>query len=217
MTIETAYDKFLEYVNKNAINDEIAADEYRFILHFRSAELSLLEEYLERRNEDDIRAIQRFLKPEKLQVGTTSTAFTSYKLPTDFFDFSNVSITASKGSCKDTLYTFEVKNEDVEEYLRDDHNNPSFEARETFYTIFNDSINVYKDDFKIERVDLFYYRYPRQPDIQGYELEEGKVSTNVDPEWDDKMVERIIKLAAGNFLLANDDPKQSALKQESII
>ena len=52
---------------------------------------------------------------------------------------------------------------------------------------------------------LSYYRYPREVDMEGYVREDGSYSTNIDPEWDDKITERIIEFCVADFDINNDN------------
>ena len=98
-----------------------------------------------------------------------------------------------------------MKNENVHELLQDEYNKPSFKWRETFYSFADDMIVIYVDNFTISELFLTYYRYPKEVDMVGYVKEDGSYSVNIDPEWDDKVVERIIEFCVADFDINNDD------------
>ena len=66
MSVEEAYHVFTEKVNRNSINDNIMVDRSRFISLFNEAQIRFVEWILEKRNEDDIRHIQRLMVCDKV-------------------------------------------------------------------------------------------------------------------------------------------------------
>lgn len=201
MTINEAYLKFLEKVNKNYTNDNISADRGRFILLFNEVQNKFVEWVLEKRNEDEIRYVQKLLIYDKrLKLKQKVLNHQDFKLPSDFFSFSNIQAFASKDSCKnEKIYLFEIKQENREELLHDEFNKPSFKYRETFYSFGEDEVKIYIDEFDISKVFLTYYRYPIQVDISGYVKEDGSNSIDIDPELDDKVVDRILTTCSKDF------------------
>ena len=207
MNIGTAYLKFIEKVNKNFTNDNISVDIGRFVSLFNAKQIRFLEYVLEKRNEDDIRYIQKMLvKDLGLLLSSVSLNHCDFELPENFFSFVNVQAFANGGGCSSqSIMLWEIKNENVHELLQDEYNKPSFKWRETFYSFADDKIVIYVDDFKIDQVYLTYYRYPKPIDMEGYIREDSTFSVNIDPEWDDKITERIIDFCVADFHLNNDD------------
>lgn len=80
---------------------------------------------------------------------------------------------------------WEAKNENVHELLGDDNNKPSFDYRETFYTIGDGKVVVYESGFRTEEVKMTYYRNPVRVDLAGYINAAGERSTDIDPELPD--------------------------------
>ena len=72
---------------------------------------------------------------------------------------------------------WEAKNENVHELLGDDNNRPSFDYRETFYTIGDGKVVVYEDGFLTDEVRMTYYRNPVRVDLAGYINAAGERST----------------------------------------
>lgn len=207
MKIEEAYIRFVDIVNRNLTNNNVNVDKIRFIFLFNSASIKYLSWILEKRNEDDIRQIAPFLVLDSgLSVLEKQTQFDKFSLPKDYFDLANVSVFATKGNCiNQKLFTFEAKSENTEELLSDENNKPSFEYRETFYLTASKSLIIYKDNFDIESAVLAYYRYPKKVDIDGYFKEDGKGSISVDPEFDDRAIEKILLIMAKDFTATNGD------------
>jgi hypothetical protein len=207
MNIGTAYLKFLEKVNKNYTNDNISVDVGRFVSLFNAKQIRYLEYVLEKRNEDDIRYVQKMLvKDRVLSFAGNVVNHYDFELPTDYFAFVNVQAKAGSGACTSKyINLWEVKNENIHELLQDEYNKPSFKWRETFYSFSSDRITIYVDSFSISEVYLSYYRYPRAVDMSGYIKENGDYSTDMDPEWDDKIVERIIEFCVADFDLNTEN------------
>lgn len=207
MNIGTAYLKFLEKVNKNYTNDNISVDRGRFVSLFNAKQIRFLEYVLEKRNEDDIRYVQKMLVKDKSLLFSGKTLnHCDFNLPDDLFSFVNVQAMADNSICSsEPIVLWEVKNENIHELLQDEYNKPSFKWRETFYSFSEDKIIVYVDNFNISKVFLSYYRYPREVDMAGYVKEDGKYSLDLDPEWDDKIVERIIEFCVADFDINNDN------------
>ncbi|MDC7248894.1 MAG: hypothetical protein PQJ49_03135 [Sphaerochaetaceae bacterium] len=218
MNINEAYLKFTQKVNKNYTNDNIVVDRGRFVLLFNEVQNKFVEWILEKRNEDDIRDIQILLVPDKqLSLKEKILNHQDFELPKDFFSFSNIQIFGRSKGCKSTkLFSYEVKSENVEELLNDEHNKPSFKYRETFYKIGANTVNVYVDDFDIAKVYLTYYRYPRKVDIEGYTKLDETASTSIDPEFDDKIVDRILSACAKEFNINDENLQKIQFEKDRI-
>lgn len=218
MTTQTAFDKYQIKVNKNLSTGSVAIDRGRFVLLFNEASNKLIEYILDKKNEDDIRYIQKILVTDySLNISEYNREYYKFNLPKDYFDFSNASAIASKQSCKNKkIFLFEVKDDDKNEFLQDEFNKPSFEARESLFNITSDTIKVYVDDFEIEKLNISYYRYPTQIKLLNEEDPESDFDNNFNPEFDDKFVDRILSIATGEFQLNIENSKFQADKARAI-
>lgn len=218
MDIGTAYLKFVEKVNKNYTNDNISVDRGRFITIYNEESNKFVEWLLEKRNEDEIRDIQLLLVNDKSLVLKGKTLnHQDFTLPSDYFNFSNIQALASTNDCKDKkLLLTEIKSENREELLHDEFNKPSFKYRESFYMFSNNTVNIYTDDFDISKVYLTYYRYPKQVDIEGYTRDDNTTSTNIDPEFDDKVVNRILTACSKAFNINNDNLQRMLIDRDRL-
>ena len=207
MNIEEAYLQFVNQVNRNLTNNKINVDKPRFVLLYNNIANRYIEWILEKRNEDAIRYISPLLVPRKKLVKEGSHhTYDSFILPDDYFDLANLHVHCSNGSCKEIeVKPWEVKVEDVEEKYQDKFLEPSLAWRHTFYHTADNKVLVYKKGFDVQEVFLSYYRYPVQIDIAGYTRLDGTQSQNVDPELDDKVVERILIAMSKEFSANNDD------------
>ncbi len=195
------YIRLLQKANENFTNDNIAIDKSRAYLLIKEAQNKFIEWNLQKRNEDSLRDLQQILVDDKkLVLKNSHLTHTNYSIPKNYFDFSNLTVYATKGKCEDKpMLPLEIKDEN-KHLLEFDHNNkPSFEYRETFYNLASDAIKIYKSDFDITRAYLSYYRFPKEIDFEGYVKADGSPSVNSDPEWNDKIMDRIISLAAKDF------------------
>ncbi len=208
MKIKEVYVSFLDTVNRNMTNNNLNVDLPRFITLLNTTLQRYVSWILEKRNEDVIRYISPLLILEKsLEKSEQKQNFTTFHLPKDYFDFANLHVYASKGNCKmqKLKKPFEVKSEDIEELIGDSSNEPSFEYRETFYLTTEKKVAVYKKDFEIDKVDLTYYRYPKKLDIEGYIKIDNTSSVDIDPELDDKVMNKVIVAMAKQFSATNGD------------
>lgn len=210
MTTQTAFDKFQIKVNNNSETGKIAVDRGRFVLLFNEAQNRLIEYILDKKSEDDIRYIEAILVQQfKLTLFKSDKDYQDFSLPKDYFDFSSLHATADKGKCSDKKMTlFEIKDDDSSLILEDEYNNPSFLAREAPFSIASNKIKIYKDEtFQYNKVFLNYYRYPVQIKLVNDADPESEFVENLNPEFDDKFVDRIISVASGEFELNNENQK----------
>lgn len=208
MLVEQAYQKYLNKVEKNGVNDNISTDRGRFVILYNESQNKIQESLLDRRGEDDIRYIQKPLVPNKeISSKTKTEQYYKFPLPGDYFDFANVYASCSKDSCSSQkIDLFPMKEEDKNEVLQDEFNKPSFLWRESLYTIGSDAINVYYDDFSVDNISLSYYRYANQIVLLDPDDPESQFNETQKIEFDDKLTDRIISLCAGEFELNNEDP-----------
>lgn len=218
MTIEEAYLAFVNKVEQNIINDGMSADRDRFIILFNAAQIKYVEWVLEKRNTDDIKSIQKLLVLDKhLEQGRETRNFVSFTLPKDYLEFVNVDAVASKGKCGNrNMKLWDAKTANIEEILHDEFNKPSFEYEETFYTIASDKVNIYKSDFTLNEARLSYYRYPVKVDMEGYIRADESISSNIDPEFDDRVVNKIITICAKDFSINSREFDKAQMETQNI-
>ena len=205
MNCELIYQKINEKTNKNHNNGGIAMDRSRAVSSFNEEQNRFIEWVLQKKNTDAIHDIQNLLVREKLKLKEVGKNFASFTLPNNFFAFSNIKVTASNGTCTDFLLPVPVKPENQEEILFDENNKPSFKYRECPYFIQNNSITILTDNFTIDNLGLLYYRNPKPFNIKGYIDESNQESFDSEPEFSDRIVDRIISMVATSFDLNNEN------------
>lgn len=149
--------------------------------------------------------LQVLLKSESLNVRPRRLFVESDKLPEDYLYFKRVTPIVSKDSCLDVSIASDLREEgNVDKLL----NIPSFEFEETFHTLVGNRVRVYhNDEFKVNRVELVYYRVPKKVSFSNLETK---------LEFKDDLCEMIIdetvKLIASDIESVN----QKQLAQERV-
>lgn len=209
MTIQEAYLRSLQKNEQNLANGGIKLDPGRFVLLFNEAQDRLIRYYLNRKDDETIRSIQTLLvywKSLNKVNHIDDPESTSFSLPDDYLWFSNIKGSFYYNGCEvGDFVMWEAKNENVHELLGDDNNRPSFDYRETFYTIGDGKVVVYEDGFRTDEVRMTYYRNPVRVDLAGYINAAGERSTDIDPELPDPLVEEILDMVAKQFNLNENE------------
>lgn len=220
MRIEDCYLKSLQKAEENATNGGIKMDRARFIQMFNSEQIRLVRSFLDLRNDNRIKHIQHLMvysKELERKSSYDKPKSVSFSFPEDYLEFVNVDGIFTKGECEATDFAmWETKNEDIQELIADEFNKPNFEYRETFYTIGEDSVRVYVSDFDVKSLNMTYYRYPKNVDIEGYIKYDGTQSTSIDPELDDRLVEQILNMIEKQFGLNESEYNRYALDADNV-
>ena len=216
-TTSQAYERFIIKINENATTDRVSCNKGKFVILFNNNTNRYIEYTLDKRFEDDIRYIQSIRVDDlKLVASKKHLDHEEYPIPKNYFDFSNLYIRGTKDKCSDKIDCFEIKDEDRDNILRDDFQSPSFKFREAPFLISSNKIIVYTvGDFKVDSAYLSYYRYPKQIGLTNPENPESGFNLN-NPEFDDKVVNRIIDLCASEFYTNTDDQKFQVEKANAI-
>jgi len=153
---------------------------------------------------DVIDDIQVLLKPLTLKGKNHPEYFETELLPKDFFTIKRVTPLVISENCGELTFSSKLREEEnVNDYLADYAMQPAPELQETFHTLMGNRIRVYTNgEFKIDKIHLIYYRYPKDLDFVGCEHIDGSDSFEVDPEFKNDVVELIIDEAAS--ILAGD-------------
>lgn len=220
MDIGEVYLRALQKSEQNLANGGIKLDKGRFVFLFNESQDRLVRYYLNRKDDETVKSIQSLLVYWRSldRLGRMeSPEATRFALPEDFLWFSNVAGTFQMGECSVTDFNiWDVKNENVHELMADENNKPSFDFRETFYSIGEDSIIVYEDGFNTSSLRLTYYREPRRVDIEGYLRPDGTASSSVDPELPDDMVEQVLDMMAKQFGLNEDNLSRYQFDKDNV-
>ena len=201
MKLRQIFNEVRLLLEKNYSGNNLNLDEGRFVIYFNFIKDRVQSYLLDKRSDDSIRLLSKYLVIEEpLREVDEENLYTTYSLPENYFDFSNVTIYASKGVCNDIqLLGNEVKSENKNILLTDIATKPSFFYRETLYLLSENGITVYKDeDFNLSGVELTYYKKIGEVDLAGYLRLDGTTSQDIDTDITDNLtpyfVNGIIKL-----------------------
>lgn len=218
MTTNEAYERYLIELEANGTTDKIQSTKGRFVVNYNKYLNRLVEYFIEKKFDDDNRYIQKLKIIDKsIPKVKTSQNKELFKIPDNYFDFIDLNTYASTDRCRDQFfYTKEIKSENTNSYLSDEFTKPSFKYRESFYTIAEDNITLYTDNnFTFTKVYLSYYRKPQQIKLIDPENPESQLE-DIELEFDDKFLNRVITLAAAGHSLNVDDPKYQNLIQQAL-
>ena len=217
MNVYTAYEKFQIKANKNSGTGKVSIDRGRFVIIFNESSNKLIEYILDKKNEDDIRYLEKILVSDyPITSSESKEDYQKFNLPKDYFDLSSAYAKATKGVCQNQkVFLFEIKDDDKGEIMQDEFNKPSFEAREAPFHITSGTVKLYKEDFTFTSLYLSYYRYPIQIKLLDEQDPESDFDGDFNPEFDDKFVDRIISLASGEFELNNESQKSQLDKMRA--
>lgn len=220
MRIIDCYLRALQKAEENATNGGIKLDKARFVQLFNEEQNRLVLYLLDKRNEDDIRYLQKLVvysKDISKNRSIDNQISDLFSLPSDYFDFINVSGVFSRGECSASDFNlWEAKNENVNELLADEFNKPSYDYRDAFYTIGEEGVRIYKSDFNVDKLFLSYYRYPNPVDISGYIKSDNSSSTDIDPELDDKLVDIILNMVEKQFALNESEYNRYQIDSDNV-
>lgn len=208
-TTEQAFIKFQIKINENYESSKIGIDRGRFVILFNEAQNKMVEVILNRKGTDDYTYIQNILVPEKeISRETSTTESDVFLMPDDLLNFSSAYSLATKGLCKNKkISLFDIKDDNKTEILQDEFNQPSFLAREAPLSMADNRFFLYKKDFTHEKLFLSYYRYPKQIQLLEPENPESPFDPNINPEFDDLLLDRILSMASSEFEANSESQK----------
>jgi|SRR6187402_2795788 len=196
---ELIYLKFLAKVNKGNTQGDISCDKDRFVLIFNEVKNRWVEKTLKVKDSILIDSLQEIVKPYKLQNGVDKKTYEEYPLPDDFYEAILGNCLAKRKKCKRNLYLRQVKNQDKNLLRFNVNYKPDFDFEWSFFSIQDNTIRVYKDDFSIEGGEIEYYQVLPNLDVEGYDNIDGTPSTNVELPLSEQYIDQIINLAAEEF------------------
>lgn len=199
--------KVEERLNKLSSNDYDNIECWQIVEAFNKAQIEWVRRQLRganlfkdgdensRRRIDDI---QRLLKVIPLSVNDKGIYFESNNiLPDEYLEFKRVDAEATNECCSNkipmSIYLAEEDNRS--QLLRDEHKNPSYEWGETFCTLISNKLRIFTNGkFKIENVELTYYRFPVYIQFENcIDPYTTKISTqNIECEFKNDIIELLI-------------------------
>lgn len=197
--------KIKQRLNKLDSNDYDNIEPWQIIEAFNKAQIQWIRRNLHGSNkyqEGDegskrrIDDLQVLLVEQVLTGVERALFFESSSLPLDYLQYKRVSIQVQTDCCPiDSMIVYLSEEANVDELLKDQFRKPSFAWRETFCTLFDDTLRVYTNgEFSVINPTLTYYRKPVYIEIAGVENPYTGIVSAVDipSEFRDDITELLI-------------------------
>lgn len=217
MSPELMYLKFLQKINKNSTQFNIACDRGRFVLLINEQKDKWQESNLKDKDSILIDALRETIKNVKLLNPQIKDNYVEYPLDFDFYEHILCKNVCQKEECKGIVYSREVKNQNKNILEFDENQRPDFDYEWTFNTVQGGVLRVYKRDFDILETDLEYYARIPAFDMAGYINIEGNASQDAPITiLSDQYIDQIISFAAKEFMMDYESQAGIAIATERI-
>lgn len=141
----------------------------------------------------NVEDIQPILKDGELSGTNRDHYFETLDLPKDFLSLASLEVLAERDGCKDSITVDLLEQGNTEFFLNENTTEPSFEWRQSFYTMNSNKLRIYTSDFNILSCKFVYYRKPHPIAIEGCEDEFGAPISDTQCEFKDDVVEMLIQ------------------------
>jgi hypothetical protein len=203
MTVAEAIIYLQVELNKNLTNRNLSVRDAQAILLLRKAQSDYVRNIIfNERNSDNLEIVNILLENETLQLSNKKSDMYMFKFPDNVIRVENAKIYANSGSCEVELEGVDVKNKNKVILGNNQNTKADITFRFAPYTIGSNSVRV-EADFGIGKVNIDYYREPALIDVAGYLNADNTPSRNVEFEFSDGVVMKIVDLAVRNFLTYN--------------
>jgi len=218
MTSEELYYEIHLLVNKNNSQQNINIEKPHFVQLFNREYDKWLYEVLNNKNKDNsINDIQELLiTGVELDILENKEDYNVYKLPLNFFNYSESKVVATKNNCNKKLFVYNIHPKEINVYVQDEFSKPSFEWEETIATVSNNKLFVYKSDFEISKCLLSYYRDTEDIELEGYIKLNGEYSKNIDIDLSDVYKRQILDRVAKEINREFENTQAFQLSQERL-
>ena len=193
MTVLDAYTYVQDGLNKLSTNSGENIPKNNFVRAFNAVQYQWVEDRVKLNELNKIRIdeIQQLVSNSVLEAPSKKTQYYEFTLPQNYYHYIR-SYTDLNGCSLDNWL---VKEGDINVLLSDEFWKPSKEWGETICTLGQDKLKVYYDDFSIKRINLTYFRYPIEINMEdGYPDVNGSPTVNVDPEFKGSSLIEILNL-----------------------
>lgn len=208
ITSQEAYFKFLVKINKGSTQFNATVDRSAFCSLYNESQRRWLNKNTPETTSDEINNVQSIIVNKVLPPLTVTSEFVTFDLPKDWFNSADCYVLANQKKCKKRVINlYQVRSISVRKLMTDDNSNPSFDFEESFYTIENDKIKVYKKDFSIVNLSFGYYKEPKNIEIEGGVRPDNTPMSNINPELADIFVDQIISEAATEYMRNWENPQ----------
>lgn len=160
---------------------------------YQESVYSLFQEYL--KAEGALDEVADFFAPlqssYKQRVGLNKGRYFLFKTPADLEHPTTVWVEGIT-SCPAKMEVDIVSSKEVQNLYLDEFTTPSVEWEWTFGVLEPSGLRVYVTDFEVRNLELDYYKKVPPISIEGFILDNGQPSTNIDPIYDGRMLEKIL-------------------------
>lgn len=201
------YTKLLLKVNKGNSGGNIIIDKPRFVLLFNECKNRWVGKTLKSKDSILIDSLWETIDNIEILNGIESETYTDFIIPDDYYELIGGTCEAYRKPCTRTLYMREVKNQNKSILKFDVNQRPNFDYEWTFCTVQKKYVRVYRTDFKVKKVNVEYYKYIPDIDIEGYLRIDDTPSTNIDINISDQYVDEMINMTAEEFMRDFNNPE----------
>lgn len=155
------------------------------------------------RNSDNLDIVNALLRTKSINRTKKENLTQYFKVPENFIRIESVEGIGRKNGCEAKLRAIPVKTRNKSIYNTNKNYKSNWFFRDTFYTIAEESIK-FEADFDITKLNVEYYREPRRISVAGWQQADGTTSQDVEWEFGDSFIHKVIDAAARNFLQLNN-------------
>lgn len=212
MDIETAYIYIQDRLNKLATDSNQSISKRQFVYAFNKMQLHWFTNRVKvsEMDQDRQEELQQFIPPTLCLTPIKSKKENALviNIPEDYFYYKRVY--GTECDCDVKVYAYPKTEGHVNRYESNEFYKPSLKWEETFFTPRNNKIYFYVDDFYCGKINLVYYRCPKEVDMEGIKYH-NRTGVNADPEVSKTSLQEILDLTVQ--LLASDinDPRYSTI------
>lgn len=220
MQSREAFKQLLLKINKNDTNSDIDISKGEFVLLYNVEKDRWLREKIDKDESSiDIQDLQELqVKHKPLDKVKNEVEYSIFDLPENYFDYVSSYSYANRGDCESAILRhFPIKPKNENMLLENANSEPSLEYEETIVDLSENKLFVYRDDFDINKVILNYYKKVGAIDIAGYRKLDGSLSTDIDPDISDRLVDQILNRCAKEIIRRYENPDGFQLAQERLI
>ena len=210
-----AYEKVKDRLNQLSTNQGQTISKYSFICAFNKAQYRWFERKIQYKERDQSTQedLQKFLKEVCLAPTKNKLGHLDINLPEDYYFYQRVYGKCKKG-CEQEVYAYPREEANVNRLLNDSFHKPSFGWQETFFTLGNNKLRFYIDDFDCKEIVLVYYRCPKEIDMEGVCYPDGKIGTDCNTEFDKGQLEELLDLTVQIMAADINHPRYNTITND---
>jgi len=204
MTVRDSIVLFNQKLNRNNTNQNINIDTPRATNLLNEAQNQVAVHIIRNeRNSDNLDIVNALLKTKSINRTKKNENTQYFKMPESFIRIESVEGVGKKNGCEAKLRAIPIKTRNKSIYNTNKNYKSNWFFRDAFYNVAEQSIK-FEADFDITKVNVEYYREPRRISVAGWLQSDNTTSVDVEWEFSDSFVHKVIERAAINFLQINN-------------